>query len=112
MARTMVKLAILLLIAHALYRFLPIYFHYQQFRDAVRETALFSRERTDAQIVDRVIELADKYQIPLTRDDVQVRHQGEHTSVAASYVESIEWLPTYKRAWQFTIDEDAVIVGR
>src|SRR5262245_36287884 len=112
MARRLVKLAIFLLLVHALYRFVPIYFHYQQFKDAVHETALFSRERSDAQIIDRVLELAEKYQIPLGRESVQVRREGEHIGIDAAYVESIEWVPTYKRPWQFTIGEEALIVGR
>ena len=105
MARTFVKIGIFLLIVHALYRFVPVYFHYQQFKDAVHETALFSRERNEAQIADRVMELAEKYQIPLSRESVQVRREGERTLIDASYVESIEWLPTYKRPWQFDIGE-------
>ena len=105
MARTFVKIGIFLLVVHALYRFVPVYFHYQQFKDAVHETALFSRERNEAQIADRVMELAEKYQIPLSRESVQVRREGERTLIDASYVESIEWLPTYKRPWQFDIGE-------
>ena len=68
MARKILRLAIFLVIANALYRFVPVYFHYQQFKDAVHETALFSRGRTDAQIIDRVMELAAKYQVPLDRE--------------------------------------------
>ena len=51
------------------------------------------------------MELAEKYQIPLSRESVQVRREGERTLIDASYVESIEWLPTYKRPWQFDIGE-------
>jgi hypothetical protein len=105
MARTFVKIGIFLLIVHALYRFVPVYFHYQQFKDAVHETALFSRERNEAQIADIVMELAEKYQIPLSRESVQVRREGGRTLIDATYVESIEWLPTYKRPWQFDIGE-------
>jgi hypothetical protein len=107
MARTVVKLAIFLLVVHALYRFVPVYFHYQQFKDAVHETALFSRSKTDAQIIDHVMELAGKYQIPLQREYVQVRRQNEETLIDASYVESIEWLPTYSRPWQFDVGAQA-----
>ena len=105
MARTFVKIGIFLLIVHALYRFVPVYFHYQQFKDAVHETALFSRERNEAQIADIVMELAEKYQIPLSRESVQIRREGGRTLIDATYVESIEWLPTYKRPWQFDIGE-------
>ena len=112
MARTIVKLGIFLLLVHALYRFVPVYLHFQQFKDAVQEAALFSRQKTDAQVIDQVMELAEKYQIPLNRESVQVRHEGEHTLIDASYVESIEWVPTYKRPWQFNVGEEALIVGR
>ena len=44
--RNLVRLAVLLLIAHALYRFVPVYLHYYQFKDAVAETALFAKDRT------------------------------------------------------------------
>jgi hypothetical protein len=36
---------------------------------------------------------------------VQVSREGQQTSIDASYVESIEWLPTYKRPWQFSVGE-------
>lgn len=106
MARKVVNVAIFLLVAHALYRFVPIYFHYQQFKDAVHETALFSRDKTDAQIVDRVMELAERYEVPLDREYVRVRRDRQQLAIDASYVEIIEWLPSYKRRWQFDIGEE------
>lgn len=107
MARRIVQLAIFLLAVHALYRFVPVYIHYQQFKDAVKETALFAKDKTDAQIIDRVMELAEKHHIPLQREYVQVRREAEHTFIDASYVESIEWLPTYRRPWQFDVGAQA-----
>jgi hypothetical protein len=107
MARKFVKLAIFLLIANALYRFIPVYFHYQQFKDAVHETALFSRGRTDGQLIEQVMDLAAKYQVPLDREYVQVRHDNERTIIDASYIETIEWVPGYKRNWQFDVGEQA-----
>jgi hypothetical protein len=99
--KTIVKLGVVLLIAHALYRFVPVYVHYQQFKDAVRETALFSKDKSAADLTERVMELAAKYRIPLERESVQVRREGEDTVIEASYVETIEWLPSYRRPWQF-----------
>jgi hypothetical protein len=112
MARTIVRLAVVGLVVHALYRFVPVYVHYQQFKDAVHETALFARGRSSEQIVDRVMELAERYRVPLERDAVTVTREGEKLFIEATYVESIEWLPTYKRPWYFTITDDAGIVVR
>jgi hypothetical protein len=106
--RTVVKLAVFLLIVHALYRFVPVYFHYQQFKDAVHETAMFaSKDKTDVQIVDRVIELAERYQVPLQREYVEVKREGERLTINVAYVEAIEWLPRYKRPWLFEVGEHA-----
>jgi hypothetical protein len=103
MIRRLVKVGIFLLGVHALYRFVPVYVHYQQFKDAVHETALFSRGRTDTELIDRVMELADRHGVPLDREYVQVRRENDQLYIDASYVESIEWLPTYRRPWQFDI---------
>lgn len=107
MARTIVKLAIFLLFVHALYRFVPVYFHYQQFKDAVHETALFGKRKSDAEIYERIMELAAQHKIPLHRDYVHIRRDRDDLYISASYVESIEWLPTYKRQWQFDVGEQA-----
>ncbi|MGH9373042.1 MAG: hypothetical protein ACRD15_16095 [Vicinamibacterales bacterium] len=103
MLRNLIRLAVVLLAAHALYRFAPPYIHYHQFKDAVAETALFARGRSESEIVDRVMELAARYEIPIDRDAVQVTKENQVTSISIAYVEQIEWLPSYKRPMSFTI---------
>ena len=101
--RNLVRLAVLLLIAHALYRFVPVYLHYYQFKDAVAETALFAKDRTDTELVDRVMTLAERYQIPIERDAVQVSRDTRMTYITLMYEEQIEWVPTYRRTMPFTV---------
>lgn len=101
--RLLFKLAIVFLILHALYRYGVVYVHYQQFKDAVQETALFAKEKDEAEILTRVMELAAEYEIPLDRRYVQVRRQGDTTLIDAVYVEEIEWLPTWKKPMEFTV---------
>jgi hypothetical protein len=103
--RTVVKLAVFLLVVHALYRFVPVYFHYQQFKDAVHETAMFSKDKTDVQIIDRVMELAEKYRVPVKREYVEVKRGNEQLLINAAYVDSIEWLPRYRKPWLFEVGE-------
>jgi hypothetical protein len=103
MLRKLVRLAVVLLIAHALYRFVPVYVHYQQFKDAVAEAALFAKDRPDAELLDRVMLLAERYRIPIDRDAVQITRDGQSTRVHATYEEHIEWLPRYRRAMPFTV---------
>ena len=72
MLRNLIRLAVFLLIANALYRFVPVYMHHYQFKDAVAEAAKFSKDRSDVEIIDRVMVLAERYQIPIDREAVQV----------------------------------------
>jgi hypothetical protein len=104
MLRKVIKLAIPLLIAHALYRSVPVFVHYYQFRDAVKETALFSKDRPNAEVAQRVMDLAAKHDIPIDPETIQVRREREYTYIDANYVQEIEWLPTYKRPWSFTVE--------
>jgi hypothetical protein len=103
MIRNLIRLAVVLLIGHALYRFVPPYLHYYQFKDAVAETALFAKDQADSDIIDRVMVLATRYEIPIEREAVQVTHDRQMTYINIVYDEQIEWLPTYKRTMPFTV---------
>jgi hypothetical protein len=103
MLRNLVRLAVLLLIAHALYRVVPVYLHYYQFKDAVAEAALFSKDRSDADLVERVMQLAQRYEIPIEREAVQVTRDRQFTYINVAYEEELEWVPSYKRPMPFTI---------
>ena len=101
--RNLVRLVVFLLIVHAFYRFVPPYLHYHQFKDAVGETALFSRDIPEPEIVDRVMALAGKYQIPLDREAVQVTRDKQMTYINLMYEEQIQWLPSYSRPMPFSV---------
>ncbi len=108
MIRKLVKLAIFLLIANAVYRIAPPTVHYFQFKDAVQELALFSQQKTpDAELIDRVMALADEHSIPLEREYVQVRRSNGQLTIDASYVESMKVLPGYSYEHQFDVEAKA-----
>lgn len=107
MIRKLVQLAIVLLIANALYRVAPVTIHNYQFKDALRELALFSQKATDAEIMDRVMALADENNIPLDRDDVQIRRSNAQLIIDVSYVETMKVLPGYDWVHQFDIEAKA-----
>lgn len=106
MLRTAIKVGILLLFVHAMYRFVPVYINYQQFKDAVKETALFSSDRTPQEITERVMELATRYHVPLEREYLQVERVDNRTYISLMYTEQIEWLPTYKQPYKFEVQTE------
>jgi hypothetical protein len=105
--RKLVKLAIFLLIANAVYRVAPVSFHYVQFKDALQELALFSQKATDAELTDRIMALADEHSIPLDRDDITIQRPNGQLIIDASYVESMKLLPGYSYDHQFDIEAKA-----
>jgi hypothetical protein len=107
MIRKLLKLAVFLLIANAVYEVAPVSHHYFRFKDAVHELALFSQKSTDAELVDRVLALAEENSIPLEREYVEVRRQGSAISIGATYVETLRFFPGSTYTWQFDVAEKA-----
>jgi len=101
--KKLIKLAVFLLIANAVYRVAPVWLHYYTFKDAVRELALFSREKSDAIVIDKVMTIAREHGIPLTREYVQVRRANDRLLIDATYVEAVKIVPGYKYDWRFDI---------
>ena len=69
MIKLAIKLAIAALIANAAWQAGRTFAAHYQFRDEVRQAALV-RGQTDAQLQQRVLELAADYDIPLTADAI------------------------------------------
>ena len=107
MIRKLVKLAIFLLIANAVYRIIPPTVHHYQFKDAVQELALFSQKTSDTELLDRVMALADEHSVPLDRDYVQIRRSNGQLLIDASYVESMKVFPGYSYEHQFDVQAKA-----
>jgi hypothetical protein len=103
MIRKLFKLAIFLLVANAVYQIAPVTIHHFKFKDAVEELALFPGKSTDAELVDRVMALAEENSIPLEREYVQVRRQGQSLFIDAAYVETLNFLPGFTYSTEFDV---------
>ncbi len=109
--KTLFKLAIALLVVHALVRFVPPYWNFTQFRWALKENAAQWREHTDPTIIGEVLQLAQKHDVPIGAEHVQVRREGDHLFVDVDYTAQIEFLPSMKREWRFSAGVDAWTLG-
>ncbi len=96
MIKKLLKLAVFLLIANAVYQVGPATLHYVKFKDAVGELALFAQKSTDPELVERVMALAEENGIPLEREYVEVERQGSSMIIKASYVETFVFFPGSK----------------
>ena len=107
MLRRALKLLILALIVNAAWRLVPVYWQYLQFKEAVAETARFAGTRSEDEIRDRVLTLAERSGIPLTAEAVVVKRDPDEVWIDANYTVTVEPLPRYRRPWTFTVSAEA-----
>lgn len=103
MIRKALQIAVFLLLANAVYQAAPVSLRYYQFKDALQELALFSQKSTDAELIDRVMVLAQEHSVPLDREYVEVRHANGQLVITASYVETMKFVPGYDYVRQFDV---------
>ena len=104
--KAIVKLIIAALVVHATWRAGNVYLRYYQFKDNVQQAAQFSDRRSEAELRERVMSLAEEHEIPLAPAALRVRRVENHTYIDAAYTERIELLPRYFYPWDFTVSVD------
>ncbi len=107
MLRRLITLIVVVLIGHAGWKVGPAYLHYFEFKAKLDETARFSGDRPEREILARVMKLAQTLKLPVTEQGVRVRRQANHTYIDVSYTQPLEVLPRYFYPWAVTISVDA-----
>ena len=110
MLKLLIKLALAGLIANASWRTGSAYLSFYRFKDAVTETTQYRREKSDDELRQRILEIASKYDVPLSEETVTVRRQNDHTLVDGSYTQLIDMLPGYRYPWPFTFSIDTTVI--
>lgn len=101
MVKTLFKLAVFLLVAHAMFRFVPPYWNHNQFESELKERAVTWRTDTEYQVRERVLEMAQARGLPVSREQITVRRDKDYLFVDVEYPRAIELLPTWKYEWTF-----------
>jgi hypothetical protein len=104
--RFVLKLAVAGLLANAAWRVGSAYMSHYRFTDAVQETTHYRGERSDAQIHDRIFDLASQYDIPVDDDTLAITKDGNRTIVKGAYRKEIELVPGWIYDWPFRVDID------
>jgi hypothetical protein len=78
--------------------------HYQLV-DAVEQETRFGSQKTTSELHQRVVQIGQEFNVPLTYNDVSVSKRGQQTQVAFSYVKPVELVPRlYTRQWTYDVD--------
>jgi hypothetical protein len=100
--KTIIKLAVTAVILTVLFQATRAAIRHYVFVDALQEALLFASNRSEDELVDRVMEIAGEHEIPLDAGNVSVRREPFRVVVDASYTADINLLPgVYRRDWPF-----------
>src|SRR5947207_1059502 len=108
MIKLIVKLAVAALIANAAWRIGSSYVSFYKFKDAVTEEAQFGADKSVDQLRERVVILAQQYDVPVDVDGVTITKGAQRTRIAGSYTKSIEVVPGFKYPWAFSWDVETI----
>lgn len=107
MIRRLINIAILALVVHAVWRVVPPFWQYMQFKEAVAETARFAGSRSENEIHQRVMTLAERHAVPIAADAVQVKRDADQVLIEGSYTVPLRVLPWYSYPWEFKVHAEA-----
>lgn len=98
--KLLIKLAIVALLANGVYHVGSEYLTYVKFRDGIRDAAMF-KAKNDTELMARIVELAEHYEIPLDQENVTIEREERQVNVEGWYDKPIEVLPSYEYPWHF-----------
>ncbi len=95
---------VLILVADTLWQVVPPLFNNYQFEDAIRQEAMaasYNPRSSEDDIQENVLRKAADLNVPLNRDQLQVRREGTMVSISAAYTVHIN-VPLYPFDMSFT----------
>ena len=108
--KTLIKLALVAIVANATWHLFVVFSADYKFRDAVLYAAQFRGNKTDQQLKQEVLWIAAQAELPIDEEHLTVRRQDEtHTTVDTGYTRTVELLPGFTYQWPFTVHVDAYI---
>lgn len=123
MAKTLIKIAVALLVLHAAFRIGNAYWNFYRFEDALQQSAQFGERRSDKQLCDEAMGAATQYDIPIDAagltiyrgqnppysceggpsgtQSVSPRQPVTQIRIEGFYVDQLQVLPGYIYPWEF-----------
>jgi hypothetical protein len=108
--RALIRIAFVVLVANAAWHLFGAYSVHYKFRDSVEEASLFGGLLSEAQLQQKVIDIATQFDVPVSADSFTVRRDGKHTLIDGSYKRPIELVPAFVYPWPFTWHVDTLSV--
>ena len=110
MLRGLFKLAVFLILANALFRFVPPYWNHTQLKSEIEERAPSWRRETEDEVRDLVLAMAHERDIPLAAEQVTVRRATDALYIDLLYPRRIELVPGWQYEWSFEANVRALML--
>jgi hypothetical protein len=123
MVKTLIKIAVALLVLHGAFRVGSAYWSFYRYEDALLQIAQFGERRTERQVCDEALSTAADYDLPIAAADLTVSKggnppfncetgptalKGSAQGIAAAqltidgwYQDRLQVLPGYFYPWEF-----------
>jgi hypothetical protein len=106
--KLILKLVVVALVANAAWRVGSSYVAFYKFKDAVAEEAQFAADKSPDELRDRVVGLAQQYELPVEGAGLTITKADQRTRIAGSYTKRIEVVPGFKYPWAFSWDIETI----
>jgi len=106
MIRTVLKLALVALVANATWHVFGAFAPHYKLKDSVQYAAQYRGDMTDAALSEKILGLAAQFEVPLTAEGLSVTHENYHTIVALAYVRPVDLAPGFTYPWPLSIHVD------
>jgi hypothetical protein len=101
--KTIIKIVAALVILTACFNASRAALNNYEFEDAVHQGLIFDSRANDDEIVEMIEKLAVEYDVPLAKEDIEVRQAGQDVLVEMSYTTNVVLVPgIFQRDWTFT----------
>ena len=104
--KTLIKLLIAAALLNGAARFgLSAWTHYE-FLDSVQQTLLFGADSTPQELTDAIMKEADRQDVPLARESLDIQRRENVDTAKATYVDPIELFPGYvfSKTWDLNLE--------
>ena len=106
--KTFLKILVGVAILNAAVRGGMAFASYYQLKDAAQQIITFGANAASGQIQNEVLQKAVEFEVPLDPANVNVRKDGLHTYVTASYMQPVEVFPNYRYPFNFHFTIEAL----
>lgn len=106
--KTIIKLLVTALVLHATWKAGSTYLRFWQFKEEVTEIAQFGVNQSNESLRNRVLDAADRMEIPINRATLSVERRQARIIVDGTYVEQVEIVPRYFYPWEAKLHVDVL----